>query len=77
MKTREGTVVSNKMEKTVGVLLERYVNHPIYKKRYKKTNKVLAHTDEKIEIGDIVTIKECRPMSKNKNWIVTEVKKAA
>jgi small subunit ribosomal protein S17 len=77
MRTKEGTVVSNTMEKTVGVQFERYVTHPIYKKRHKKTNKVLAHTEENIEIGDIVVIQECRPYSKRKNWQVIEVKKAA
>jgi small subunit ribosomal protein S17 len=73
-KTRQGTVVSNKMEKSILVLIERKVAHPIYKKYFKKTTKLMAH-DEKNEcgIGDVVKIMETRPLSKNKNWRLVEI----
>ena len=71
-KTRIGQVVSNKMEKSVTVAIERKVKHPIYGKFVKTTNKFMAH-DEKNEcsIGDIVRIMESRPLSKTPtNWSV-------
>ena len=73
-KTRIGLVVSNKMEKTVTVTVERRVKHPIYGKFVKKTSKFHAH-DEKNEctIGDLVRIMETRPLSKTKRWRMVEV----
>ncbi len=73
-KTRVGIVVSNKMEKTITVAIERKIQHPIYKKYFKKTTKLLAH-DEKKEcgIGDRVKIMETRPLSKLKRWRLVEV----
>jgi small subunit ribosomal protein S17 len=73
-KTRVGVVVSNKMEKTITVAIERKVQHPIYKKYFKKTTKLLAH-DEKREcgIGDKVKIMETRPLSKFKRWRLVEI----
>ena len=73
-RTIEGRVVSNKMNKTVTVLLERQVQHPLYGKIVRRSTKVHAH-DEKSECkeGDLVRIAECRPMSKTKNWRVVEV----
>jgi small subunit ribosomal protein S17 len=73
-KTRVGTVVKNKMDKSILVAIERRVAHPIYKKYFKKTTKLMAH-DEKNEcgIGDVVKIMETRPLSKVKNWRVVEV----
>ena len=73
-KTRIGTVVSNKMEKTISVAIERRVAHPIYKKYFKKTTKLMAH-DEKNEchIGDVVKIMETRPLSKQKRWRLVEI----
>ena len=73
-KTRVGVVVSNKMEKTITVAIERKIQHPIYKKYFKKTTKFLAH-DEKREcsIGDKVKIMETRPLSKLKRWRLVEV----
>ena len=73
-KTRIGQVVSNKMEKSVTVAIERKVKHPIYGKFVKTTNKFMAH-DEKNEcnIGDTVSIMEVRPFSKNKRWRVVEI----
>ncbi|MCU0344510.1 MAG: 30S ribosomal protein S17 [Ignavibacterium sp.] len=73
-KTRIGVVVSNKMDKTITVAIERKVPHPIYKKYFKKTTKLMAH-DEKKEcgLGDKVKIMETRPLSKNKRWRLVEI----
>ena len=73
-RTVEGRVVSNKMAKTVTVLLERQVQHPLYGKIVRRSSKVHAH-DETSECkeGDIVRIAECRPLSKTKNWRVVKV----
>ncbi len=73
-KVREGTVVSNKMEKTVVIEQRRRVPHPIYKRYITLTKKYYAH-DEKNEcqVGDFVRIMETRPLSKMKRWRVVEV----
>jgi small subunit ribosomal protein S17 len=73
-KERTGTVVSNKMNKSIVVAVERKVKHPIYGKFIKKTTTFMAH-DEKNEcgIGDLVTITETRPLSKNKNWRLKQI----
>lgn len=73
-KTRIGLVVSNKMDKTITVTIERKVPHPIYKKYYKKTTKLFAH-DEKGEcnMGDRVKIMETRPLSARKRWRLIEI----
>ena len=73
-KTRIGIVVSSKMDKTVTVAIERRVPHPIYKKYFKKTTKLMAH-DEKKEcgVGDKVKIMETRPLSKNKRWRLVQI----
>lgn len=73
-KTRIGKVVSDKMEKTVVVAVERLVQHPMYGKPVKNTVKFKAH-DENNEshIGDTVKIMETRPLSKDKRWRVTEI----
>jgi small subunit ribosomal protein S17 len=73
-KERVGKVVSNKMQKSITVAVDRKVKHPIYGKFVKTTSKFMAH-DEKNEskIGDIVRIMETRPMSKNKCWRLTEI----
>lgn len=67
----KGTVVSNKMQKTVVVKVERIKEHPRYKRRYKVHKKYKAH-DEKggYKVGDKVVIEECRPLSKDKRWRV-------
>ncbi|MEO8399138.1 MAG: 30S ribosomal protein S17 [Ignavibacteriaceae bacterium] len=77
-KTRTGIVVSNKMDKTISVSIERKVPHPIYKKYFKKTTKLKAH-DEKNEcqIGDRVKIMETRPLSLSKRWRLIEVTEKA
>ena len=73
-KTRIGLVVSNKMDKTITVAIERRVPHPIYKKYFKKTTNLMAH-DEKREcgIGDKVKIMETRPLSAKKRWRLVEI----
>lgn len=73
-KTRIGYVVSNKMEKSIIVAIERRVAHSLYKKYFKKTTKLMAH-DEKNEcgVGDLVKIMETRPLSLRKKWRLVEV----
>lgn len=73
-KVRIGKVVSNKMQKSIVVAVERKVPHPLYKKYFTRTTKLMAH-DEKQEanIGDIVKIMETRPLSKNKCWRLVEI----
>jgi small subunit ribosomal protein S17 len=66
-----GTVVSDKMDKTITVLVERRVAHPVYKKFIKKSKKYAAHDEANAcKIGDKVRIRECRPLSKNKRFEV-------
>ena len=73
-KTRIGTVVSCKMDKTVTVAIERRVPHPIYKKYFKKTTKLMAHDEKKeCSVGDKVKIMETRPLSKNKRWRLVQI----
>jgi small subunit ribosomal protein S17 len=73
-KVRTGKVVSNKMQKSIVVSLERKVPHPLYKKYYKQTSTLMAH-DEKREagVGDIVKVMETRPISKQKRWRLVEI----
>ena len=74
MRTVQGKVVSNKMDKSIVVLTERRVKHPIYGKFMSKSSKIHAHDeDNQCTIGDVVTIKECRPISKTKSWTLVEV----
>ncbi|MDE0780944.1 MAG: 30S ribosomal protein S17 [Alphaproteobacteria bacterium] len=68
-----GTVVSNKMEKSVTVQVDRRVKHPLYKKFMTKSKKIAAHDETNtLEIGDQVRIRECRPISKSKRFEVIE-----
>jgi len=76
--TLSGRVVSNKMDKSVTVLVERFVKHPIYKKFVKSSAKVMAHDENnECNIGDKVTIKESRPLSKNKTWALVSIDERA
>ncbi|MGA1740848.1 MAG: 30S ribosomal protein S17 [Pseudohongiellaceae bacterium] len=77
-RTASGKVVSNKMDKTVTVLVERRVKHPVYGKYVTKSSKLHAH-DESNEcmLGDIVTVKEVRPISKMKTWALVSVDEKA
>jgi small subunit ribosomal protein S17 len=73
----EGRVVSNKMDKTVVVAIERRKMHPIYKKVVRTTKKIMAHDESnEIEIGALVRVIESRPLSKHKRWVVEEVLQA-
>ena len=74
VKTLTGKVISNKMDKTIVVAIERQVTHRLYKKSVKLTTKVHAYDeDNTCEIGDIVKIVETRPKSKTKAWALAEV----
>ena len=73
-KTRVGLVASNKMEKTISVTIERRLQHPIYGKYVKKSKKLIAHdANNECQIGDLVRIMECRPLSRRKRWRLVEV----
>lgn len=72
-RTLEGRVVSNKMQKTVTVLVERKVKHPIYGKYMVRSKKYHAHIDTPCNEGDTVEIRESRPISRTKSWVVTQV----
>jgi len=73
-RTVVGRVVSDKMDKTVSVAIERLIKHPMYGKFIRRTTKVLAHdANNECKPGDRVSISECKPISKNKSWAVVEV----
>ena len=69
-----GIVVSNKMDKTITLRVERRVKHPVYGKFVRKSKKIHAHDAENVcSIGDVVTVEECRPLSKTKSWMLKSV----
>jgi small subunit ribosomal protein S17 len=73
-RTATGKVVSNKMDKTITVLVERRVKHPVYGKYITRSSKLHAHDEQnKCNIGDTVTVAESRPISKSKTWKLVEV----
>jgi small subunit ribosomal protein S17 len=72
-RTLVGRVVSNKMQKTVTVVVERKVKHPIYGKYIVKSTRYHAHVEDQVNEGDTVEIQESRPISKTKAWVVTKV----
>ena len=73
-KSITGKVVSNSMEKTITVSIERRLRHPLYNKYIYKTTKILVHDEEMVsKVGDIVSIQESKPISKNKSWILNKV----
>ena len=73
-KVRVGKVVSDKADKSIVVAVETMVNHPLYKKRVKRTTKFMAHDEQnQCGIGDTVRIMETRPLSKNKRWRLVEI----
>ncbi|HEY2323730.1 MAG TPA: 30S ribosomal protein S17 [Thermoanaerobaculia bacterium] len=72
-RTKIGTVVSNKMQKTVVVAVENLVKHGMYQKYIRRTSKFLAHAENPLNVGDRVLIEETRPLSKRKRWNVKEV----
>jgi small subunit ribosomal protein S17 len=72
--TKVGTVIGKKMAKTVTVLVERQVRHPLYKKTIRRRKNFLVHDEvEKCKVGDVVRIVETRPISKRKTWRVMEI----
>lgn len=75
MKTLTAKVISNKMDKSAVVVVERSWRHPLYNKTVLRTKKYLVHTNKKVEVGDTVIIQETRPISKNKSWEISEVTK--
>ncbi|MBU0577603.1 30S ribosomal protein S17 [Patescibacteria group bacterium] len=72
MRTKTGTITSNKMQKTIVISVQTYKRHPKYKKRYMVSKKFYAHSDDptKFNIGDTITISETKPISKLKHWKV-------
>jgi small subunit ribosomal protein S17 len=76
-RTLTGRVVSNKMQKTVTVLIERKVKHPLYGKYITRSTRYHAHTEQTLNEGDMVEIQECRPMSRTKAWKVVRLVQAS
>ncbi|RLC96828.1 MAG: 30S ribosomal protein S17 [Chloroflexi bacterium] len=73
-RTLQGRVVSDRMDKTITVMIERQVKHPLYGKFIRRSTKVHAHDDTNVcDIGDLVIIEQCRPLSKNKSWRLVKV----
>ncbi len=73
-RTLTGQVVSNSMDKTITVKIERKVKHPIYKKYVKRTTRLYAHdAGNECRNGDVVVVEQCRPLSKNKCWRLVRV----
>ncbi|ATO19508.1 MULTISPECIES: 30S ribosomal protein S17 [Acinetobacter] len=78
VRTLTGKVVSDKMDKSIVVLIERRVQHPLYGKSIRRSTKLHAHDENNTaKTGDVVTIKESRPISKTKSWTLVEVIEAA
>jgi small subunit ribosomal protein S17 len=77
-KVREGRVLSNKMDKSITVAVERMVKHPLYGRYIRRTTKLMAHDEEQTcQIGDIVRVVETRPTSKSKRWRFVDVVRRA
>lgn len=75
-RTLSGQVISAKMQKSIIVSIERLIKHPLYKKFIKKTTKFCVHDeDNQCSLGDTVEIRECRPISKTKSWILVGIVK--
>jgi len=78
VRTLQGKVVSDKMDKTITVMIERRVKHPIYGKFVKRSTKLHAHDEQnECQIGDTVSVRECRPLSKSKTWMLVSVDERA
>ena len=74
IRTLQGKVISAKMDKSIIVAIERKVKHPLYGKFMKRTTKLHAHDEtNQCNEGDVVSIKECRPLSKTKSWTLVEI----
>jgi len=69
-----GVVTSSSMDKTITVMLERKVPHPLYKKYIRRSTKIHAHDENnECKVGDLVTVKQCRPLSKSKSWMLVKI----
>jgi small subunit ribosomal protein S17 len=78
LRTISGRVVSNKMDKTITVLVERVVKHPVYGKYIKRSTKMMAHDEQNVcHEGDVVAITSCRPLSKNKTFKLVQILESA
>ena len=78
LRTITGRIVSNKMDKTVSVLVERIIKHPVYGKYIKRSTKLLAHDEQnQCQEGDLVAITSCRPISKRKAFKMVEIIESA
>tara|TARA_B100001175_G_C19280872_1_gene528738 strand:+ start:105 stop:368 length:264 start_codon:yes stop_codon:yes gene_type:complete len=76
IRTKTGLVISSKRDKTITVMVERKVKHPLYKKILRRSSKLQAHDeDNTCSEGDLVTIQECKPLSKTKSWKLLKVDK--
>ncbi len=74
IRTLQGRVISDKMDKSITVLIERRVKHPMYGKYMTRSTKLKAHDEANVcNAGDVVTIRECAPISKSKNWTLVDV----
>ena len=72
--TKTGTVISDKMDKTIVVNVERQYKHPLYKKIVRKHKKFQSHDENNdCKVGDVVLIEECRPLSRNKRWTLSKI----
>ncbi len=77
-RTVTGTVVSNRMDKSITVLVERRVPHPVYGKIIRRSSKLHAHDENnECNVGDTVTVTECRPLSKTKTWMLKSIDERA
>ena len=77
-RSASGTVVSTKMDKTITVLVERRIKHPLYGKYVKRSKKIHAHDEEnQCQEGDLVTVEETRPISKTKSWKLSSIDRKA
>lgn len=77
-RTVSGTVISNRMDKTITVLVERRVPHPVYGKIIRRSSKLHAHDENnECNVGDKVTVVECRPLSKTKSWMLKSIDERA
>ena len=73
-RTVTGVVTSTGMNKTITVKLERKVPHPLYKKYIRRSTKIHAHDENnECQVGDVVTVKQCRPLSKSKSWMLVKI----
>lgn len=77
MKVFSGIVIANKMPKTVTVEVERFLSHPLYKKRFKRSRKYQVHSETELRVGDKVRFVATRPISKTKKWKVLTGRKQA